>query len=179
MEIGPMRIVLALCLFLAAPAAFGQHSHGEAGGAATAPREAGQSAFAAISEIVAMLEADPQTDWGQVKIDALRAHLVDMDNVMLRASVVTEAVPGGARFSVTGQGAIAQAIRRMAPAHAGMINGINGWKVEAALRSDGAIVTVVGQSADQARILGLGYFGILTLGRHHQPHHLIMATGKR
>ena len=38
------------------------------GSAATT--EAGQIAFAAIQEIVAILEADPQTDWSKVDIDA-------------------------------------------------------------------------------------------------------------
>ncbi len=36
------------------------------------PKEAGQSAFAAIHEIVVMLEGDPKTDWSKVDIDALR-----------------------------------------------------------------------------------------------------------
>ncbi len=51
------------------------------------PREPGQSAFAAIQEIVAILEADPETDWSRVNIEALRNHLADMDNVTLRADV--------------------------------------------------------------------------------------------
>ena len=40
------------------------------------PIEAGESAFAAIQEIVALLNADPKTDWSKVDIDALRQHLV-------------------------------------------------------------------------------------------------------
>ena len=48
------------------------------------PTEAGQGAFAAIQEIVAILEADPDTDWSKVDIDALRQHLVDMNAVTLR-----------------------------------------------------------------------------------------------
>jgi hypothetical protein len=37
------------------------------------PTQPGQAAFAAIQEIVAILEADPRTDWSKVNIDALRA----------------------------------------------------------------------------------------------------------
>jgi hypothetical protein len=65
----------------------------------------------------------------------------------------------------------------MAPAQATMIDGINGWKVRAEPRPDGALVTVTGRPGDEARIRGLGYFGLLTLGSHHQPHHLLMAKG--
>lgn len=163
---------LALAV-LAAPASFAQHHHGGAG----APTEAGQSAFAAITEIVAILEADPATDWSKVSIDALRRHLADMDNVVLHATAIAEPVPGGARFTVTGEGRVADSIRRMAPAQAAMIDGMNGWKVRAELRSNGALVTVTGAPADEARIRGLGYFGLLTMGSHHQPHHLMMAKG--
>ncbi|MFX5914869.1 hypothetical protein ABTE45_18800, partial [Acinetobacter baumannii] len=54
------------------------------------PTQPGQSAFAAILEIVALLEADPATDWSKVNIEALRQHLIDMDNVTLRADVKSE-----------------------------------------------------------------------------------------
>jgi hypothetical protein len=36
---------------------------------------------------------------------------------------------------------------------------------------------VSSNAADAAEINGLGFFGILTLGAHHQPHHLMMARG--
>jgi len=55
--------------------------------AASVPSEPGQAAFAAIQEIVGILEADPTTDWSKVNIEALRQHLIDMDNVTLRAEV--------------------------------------------------------------------------------------------
>ncbi|RTM12059.1 MAG: hypothetical protein EKK33_18550, partial [Bradyrhizobiaceae bacterium] len=54
------------------------------------PTQPGQDAFAAIQEIVQILEADPHTDWSKVNIDALREHLVDMSNVTLAAQVKTE-----------------------------------------------------------------------------------------
>jgi hypothetical protein len=66
-------------------------------------REGGQSAFAAIQEIVSQLMADPTTDWSRVDIDGLRQHLIDMDNVTLRARVHVEEVEGGARFEATRQ----------------------------------------------------------------------------
>jgi hypothetical protein len=45
--------------------------------AAPQPTEPGQGAFAAIAEIIALLEADPNTDWSKVDITALREHLVE------------------------------------------------------------------------------------------------------
>ena len=71
-----------------------------------APGEVGQGAFAAIQEIVGLLEADPSTDWSKVDIEALRRHLIDMGNVTLRADVKAEPVDGGMRFTVSGAGAV-------------------------------------------------------------------------
>jgi len=88
------------------------------GGAASGPTELGQDAFAAVQEVVRLLEADPATDWSTVNIDALRAHLVDMNLVTLQAVVSTEHVEGGARYTVTGAGEVLGAIQRMVPAHA-------------------------------------------------------------
>ena len=50
--------------------------------------------------IVEILEADPATDWGKVNIEALRQHLIDMDNVTLRAELKSGPVEGGMRFIV-------------------------------------------------------------------------------
>ena len=59
----------------------GQHMmHGLPPGCAVAT-QAGQGAFAAIQEVVEILAADSNTDWSKVNIDALRQHLVDMNNV--------------------------------------------------------------------------------------------------
>ena len=43
------------------------------------PVEAGQAAFAALAEIVAILNADPKTDWTKVNLSDLRDHLIDMN----------------------------------------------------------------------------------------------------
>lgn len=140
------------------------------------PAEAGQSAFSAIGEIVAMLMKDPATDWKTVNIEALRQHLIDMDNVTLRAAVSVENIEGGARFTVSSPDpAVAASIRRMVTAHAATINGTQGWSMTAAEASDGAVLTVLG--ADPQRIRALGFIGVMTVGMHHQAHHLAIATG--
>lgn len=71
------------------------HSAMMAASTAGLPTEAGQAAFATIAEIVAILTADPATDWAKVDIEALRQHLIDMDNVTLRAAVSVEQAEGG------------------------------------------------------------------------------------
>jgi hypothetical protein len=147
-------------------------------GAPAGVTEAGQSAFAAISQIVDVLNADPATDWSKVNIEALRQHLIDMDNVTLRAVVATKPTPTGAEFTVTSADPAVQAsIRRMVAAHAATMNGANGWTLTATDAADGAVLTVSGTEADAARINGLGFIGVLTLGMHHQAHHLMIARG--
>jgi hypothetical protein len=144
-----------------------------------APVEPGQAAFAAIQEIVALLEADPETEWGKVDIDALRRHLVDMDNVTMRAQVTSEPVDGGMRFVVTGDPEVAPSIRRMVTAHATAMTGAGGWAMTAGTRDDGAVLTVTSmRQGDAAKIKALGFFGIMTRGMHHQQHHLMIARGE-
>jgi hypothetical protein len=43
------------------------------------PTMPGQDSFGAIQEIVRILEADPNTDWSKVDLEALRQHLIDMN----------------------------------------------------------------------------------------------------
>ena len=100
--------------------------------AASSPTEAGQGAFAAIAEIVALLDADPKTDWSKVDIAALREHLVDMNELILNAVAQEEPIPGGLRITVTGEGRTLRAIRDMVPTHAAELAKIEGWQVEAA-----------------------------------------------
>ena len=146
-----------------------------AGAVATQP---GQGAFAAIQEIVEILAADPKTDWSKVNIDALRQHLIDMNNVTLAANVKNEPIDGGMRFDVTGEGPVRDSIRRMTTAHAATMNGVDGWKFEAAEIEGGASLTVHPPAKDVDKLRGLGFLGVLTLGMHHQEHHLMIARGE-
>ena len=177
-----LRAFLVLVCLAALPASAQTMHHNammEAGdGAPTMPTQAGQSAFAAIQEIVAILEADPKTDWSKVDVEALRQHLIDMDAVTLRAESKTEPVDGGLRFVVTGAGPVKDSIRRMIFAHAATMNGVGGWRMSAAEIDDGATLTVVAPAKDAAKLRALGFIGVLTLGMHHQMHHLMIARGE-
>jgi len=142
------------------------------------PSEPGQSAFAAIQEIVELLIADPSTDWSKVNIPALRQHLVDMDNVALRAKVSATPTAQGMQFDVTGDGEVRDSIRRMVKAHAATMNGTYGLTYETSERPDGAVMTAHASTPDSlGKLKALGFIGVMTLGAHHQTHHLAIAKG--
>ena len=141
--------------------------------------EAGQAAFAAIGEIVALLENDPATNWSKVDIQALRDHLADMDMVTLHTQVAAEAIAGGALFTVRGGGGAGVAAQRMMLAHAPFLAAATGFTVETKATADGATWRIVSVNlADLARIRGLGFYGLLATGAHHQAHHLAIARGE-
>lgn len=144
---------------------------------AALPTQPGQGAFAAIQEIVEILEADPTTDWSRVNIEALRQHLIDMDNVTLHADVKTEPVEGGMLFTVSGTGATRDSIQRMVTAHAATMDGTGGWQIVAAATDSGATLMVKAPAQDDAKLRALGFIGVLTRGMHHQMHHLMIARG--
>ena len=140
--------------------------------------EGGQSAFSAIAEVVAALQADPNTDWSVVDIDGLRDHLRDMDIVTIDSRSVTSEIEGGLMFEVTGEGDVVDAIRRMASAHAGMMDGADGWNYSTVEIQNGAALSVtVFEASDLAMLKGLGFYGIMASGMHHQTHHWAMASG--
>lgn len=142
------------------------------------PQETGQSAFAAIQEIVAMLNANPATDWSKVDIEALRQHLIDMDNVTLGAVVSASQMGDSMRFTVTGEGAVQDSIKRMVLAHAATMYRIDGWAFAAESTQTGAILTVTPPDpASMTKLKALGFIGTLTLGMHHQQHHWMLANG--
>lgn len=161
-----------------------QAGNGEHGGAqqgmesASQPASAGQSGFAAIQEVVAMLEADPNTDWSQVNLDMLRSHLIDMDRVMMNATVQSTELTNGMRHRVTGDGQVAASIKRMIPAHVEQMRTEVSWAISMSEDSSGVEVEITASESGQiTKIKGLGFAGFLVLGDHHQPHHVQMATG--
>ncbi|HEX5865527.1 MAG TPA: hypothetical protein VF014_14955 [Casimicrobiaceae bacterium] len=143
------------------------------------PAMPGQDAFGAIQEIVRMLESDPKTDWSKIDLEALRQHLIDMNEVALRAEAASKPIDGGLEIAVTGSGRTLAAIQRMVPAHVSEIDGLSGWSAKTELLADGVRFTVTSKvSKEVQHIRGLGFIGILVSGSHHQPHHLAMARGE-
>lgn len=139
----------------------------------------GQDAFGTIQEILRILDEDPTTDWSKVNIDALREHLIDMNEITLHARAAATLIEGGVRLEVTGDGRTLLAVQRMVPAQLREIEGANGWRTSAELRPDGIALTVTAADATQAaKIRVLGFIGIMAQGTHHQRHHLAIARGE-
>ena len=148
---------------------------------AQTPTLPGQDAYAAIAEVVRILEADKATDRSKVNLEALRQHLIDMNDVTLRSAVKQSPVPGGAAFEVTGEGSTAAAIRRMLTDHSRMVGRLPEYAATAEEIPGGTRLTVrakrAGDSVTEARIRGLGFIGIMTVGAHHTMHHMSIARG--
>jgi hypothetical protein len=159
-----------------------QHMEMMRGMRAGGPTMPGQDAFGAIAEIVKILEADPATDWSKVDIERLRQHLIDMNEVVLRAAVKQTPVPGGLAMEITGTGRTEQAIGAMLVPHAVELDRMPSFAVKTETIPGGVRLTVVAKQPDAAavvaRIRGLGFAGLITEGAHHQAHHLAMARGE-
>lgn len=181
-----LLMVLVASGVLANTCAFAQemnHSahamHVEAKSTQTLPSQPGDAGFAAIAEIVQLLARDPETPWERVDIDALRTHLVDMNQLVLAADVADEWVPDGLRMRISRAGAGGQAATRMVPSHGPVLVAETGWSSQVEVSDDQIVWTVRGASEREAlRIRALGFFGLMVTGDHHQAHHLALARGE-
>jgi predicted RNA binding protein YcfA (HicA-like mRNA interferase family) len=152
-----------------------QHMHG---GDAVVPTHPGQEAFGTIQEIVRILEDDPNTAWSKINIAALREHLIDMDEVTLRARAGQRALDNGVEITITGEGRTLGAIKRMVPAHTHELVAL-GWSASTQDLTNGVKLVVTSSDPRQVvKLKALGFMGIMVQGAHHQPHHLMMAKGE-
>jgi hypothetical protein len=116
-----------------------------------------------------------------VNLEALRQHLIDMNEVTLKADAVTKPIDGGTEVTVTGMGRTVKAIQRMVPAqvHEVAQTHLNGWSAKTQPLPNGVLLTVTSGDPQQAQhIRGLDFIGFMVSGSHHQPHHLAMAKGE-
>jgi len=147
--------------------------------ASMTPTLPGQDAFGAIQEVVRILDADPKTDWSKVDLEALRQHLIDMNEVTLNADADAKTVDGGLQVAIAGTGRTLVAIQRMIPTYAQHVTGLNGWTAKTAALPNGELLTVTATDPKEVQhIRGLGFIGLLVSGSMHQPHHLAMAKGE-
>ncbi len=188
-----LALVVAPAMAIAVPAAAAQaqdHTHKPGmvhrpgmtpPSATTVPTEGGQAAFAAIGEVIRMLEADATTDWSRVNLERLRLHLKDMDLVTLRSTVGSAPVAGGAVFTIRGSGDAIGAIQRMTQAHGAMASAKQGPRIVRISLADGVRLTVTARDTSDTlavtRIRALGFIGLMASGDHHIAHHLMLATG--
>jgi hypothetical protein len=165
--------------------AAGQHSdHTSTHHAMSAPSPltaAGNDAFWAIQEAIQKLDADPHTDWSQVNLEALRQHLVDMQNFTLHVEVLSQTpVAQGMKAEVRPTTTRSEAsLERVFAAHPAQLKRETGWEMHVAKQGDVFVLTVTTpQPAEVDRLRGLGYIGVMALGAHHQVHHWGMVRGE-
>jgi hypothetical protein len=153
--------------------------HGMMGsGSSGQPALPGQEAFGTVQEIVRILEADPTTDWSKVNISALREHLIDMDEVTMRASATERTLDNGVEIEMTGMGRTLVGIKRMIPAHVHELSQF-GWNAKTEDLPNGIKLTVTSTDPKQVvKLRALGFMGIMVQGSHHQQHHLMMAKSE-
>jgi hypothetical protein len=141
----------------------------------TEPR---QGAFAALFEVVQVLEADPNTDCSMVNLTALRDHLIDMDVLVRDAVVAQEFLPDGVKSTVTGDAQALATAGRMLPAHGAELATDDRWLVDVVAAGDAVVLTVTSDDpATAIRIKALGFYGLMASQDHHRAHHFITATG--
>ncbi len=171
-------LVTVLALMLAVSITTSAHSQVHQHGNHAMLQEVGQATFAAIQEVVETLRNDPQTDWSRVDISILREHLIDMHEVTMNAVVGVEADEKRITYTARGEGQTILSIQRMLSAHSQSDDLPDSWRLSAVTITDGAVLSVqVSDLKDIQMIKGLGLIGLLTMGAHHQSHHLAIAMG--
>ena len=153
------------------------HRSGTAGTPLHAP---GHAVFGTVQEAIRALEDDPDTDWSQVDVDALRRHLIDMHHVAMNVEVVEKkSIENGLEVHVRPMHDTARAsLARVLDAHPRMLQQETGWTMDVD-RDESTFVlrTTAGTPEDIAKIRALGYMGVLAYGSHHQRHHWHMVRG--
>lgn len=142
--------------------------------------EAGTDPFAVIQEAIALLEANSDTDWSVVNIEALRSHLVEMQDMTLNVTVEQQPINLGfmAVITPTTNRAV-QSMIRVLSAHPSQMKIETGWDMMVTNNNGIFTITVTtDQLLDVDKIRGLGYIGIMAYGNHHQPHHWAMASSE-
>jgi hypothetical protein len=142
------------------------------------PSMPGQGAFGAIQEVVRILEADANTDWSKVNISALREHLIDMNEVTLKAVANERKLDNGLEITVTGEGRTLEAIKRVVPAHARELSK-TGWNTTAEDLPNGVNFIVTSNDAQEVlKIKALGFMGIMAHGMARITSFITLAMAK-
>jgi len=143
--------------------------------------EAGNDVFGTIQEVIAKLNSNPNTDWGKVNLEALRQHLLDMNDMTLNVEVMSQKpIHNGLEAIVRPTTArAALALERVFKTHPIQLKRETGWTMQIKKHNDQYILTTTSENPrDTSKIRGLGYIGLMAYGNHHQSHHWAMATGK-
>jgi len=143
--------------------------------------EPGNDAFGTIQEVIQKLNSDPNTDWSKVNIEALRVHLVDMNDMTLNVEVISQSdIPNGLKAVIEPTTPRANnALERVFKAHPNQLKSETGWDMKVTkTEKQYTIEVTTSNKKDIDKIRGLGYIGLMAYGAHHQPHHWMMASGE-
>ena len=168
-------VIVGLCLMQSASA---QHQHAMQDSIPlTKP---GNDIFGTIQEVVQKLEANPNTDWSKVDLEALRQHLLDMKAFTEEVQVVSKKpIENGVEIHVQPQTERAVgALQRLFSMHPAMIKSERGWDMTA--KQSGrqwTITCTTKEKSEVEKVRALSYIGLLTEGAHHQMHHWMIAAG--
>lgn len=153
-----------------------QHSMGDS----TPLTMPGNDIFGTIREVVAKLEADPNTDWSKVDMQALWQHLLDMKAFTEEVHVISKKpIENGVEIQVQPQTKRAvEALKHLFSMHPAMLKMEKGWDMIAKPNGGQWTVTCTTKNKSEVqKIRALGYIGLITEGAHHQMHHWMIATG--
>jgi hypothetical protein len=142
--------------------------------------ESGTDPFATLQEVITALEANPGTNWEKVNIEALRLHLVEMQDMTINVDVKQQYIDNGFQAVVTPTtNRAVKSLTRVLSGHPAQMKAETGWDMQVQNNDGVFTLTVTTDNAkDIAKIRGLGYIGVMAYGNHHQPHHWAMASGE-
>jgi len=154
-------------------------NHGQSTIQTTKLTESGTDPFAVMQEAIAALEANPNTNWEKVNIEALRLHLVEMQDMTLNVNVTQTRIDNGFKAVVTPTTSRSvRSVAKVLSAHPAQMKIETGWDMQVQNNNGVFTLTVTTDNVkDVAKIRGLGYIGVMAYGDHHQPHHWAMASG--
>jgi len=177
-SIFPISCMVAYLIFGLAVTSHAQHSMHSSDTPLTKP---GNEIFGTIQEVIHKLEADQNTDWAKVDLEALRQHLLDMKAFTEEVAVVSnENIPMGTKVRIRPQTERASAaLERLFGMHPAMIKKELGWNMKAEQADSEWIITCITDKPSEVdKIRGLGYIGLMAEGAHHQRHHWMIASGQ-
>ena len=160
--------------------AHSHHGHHGSHGMTSPLTEAGNDIYGTLQELLQALLADPKTDWSKVNMEALRQHLVDMQNFTVNINVIKQTkVKNGVEVILQPHNKHVEAsLDRVFAAHPAVLKSETGWDMLAVKQAGNYKITIsTNKPEDVSKIQGLGYIGVMAWGNHHQAHHWMMAKG--
>lgn len=142
--------------------------------------EAGNDIFGTIQEVITNLNANTDTDWDKVNIEALKQHLLDMRDMTINVEVISQKrLKNGSEILIKPSNKRSiQAMKKVLSAHPEQLKKETNWQMRVQKQGDKYLLTTTtNKPIEVSKIVGLGYIGLMAYGNHHQPHHWSMATG--